>query len=297
MRLRDIGEAALLAKILPKLPRNGRIIAAAGDDCAVVKFARAENWLVLKSDCVVEHVHFARSAPPRAVGWKAMMRTLSDFAAMSAVPQFALITLAIEGRRKVQWVSECYRGLSRAAARLGVAIVGGETSSTQGPTVIAVSAVGDVEHKRCVWRSGGKPGDDLFVTGRLGGSFPDRHLNFMPRLAESRWLTSHFKVHAMIDLSDGLGSDLPRLAHASKTGFTIDEDDIPLGRGCSVKQAISDGEDYELLFALSRRNRAVLTRSWLRKFPRVPLTRIGELTSRIRNQRFPPGYVHFSQRR
>ena len=299
MTLREVGEERLLAKIIPQLSRNRHVITAAGDDCAVMKFREAKDFLLLKSDCVVEHVHFAADAKPPAVGWKAMMRTMSDFAAMSGIPQFAVITLAIDGKKKLSWVSELYRGLNRAATRFNVAIVGGETSATRGPTIVAVGATGYVERDRCVRRNGGKPGDDLFVSGRLGGSRRGRHLNFVPRIDEARWLTSHFDIHAMIDLSDGLGADLPRLARASKLGFTVNQSVLPLSRGCSAEQAISEGEDYELLFAISTRDRMSLAKGWARKFPKVTLTRIGQLTrkSELGNEKFPAGYVHFRQRR
>jgi thiamine-monophosphate kinase len=297
--LGELGEDKLLARILPQLGRNSRVVAAAGDDCAVVKFRSAKNWLLLKTDCVVEEIHFTKQTNARAVGWKAMMRALSDFAAMSGIPEFALITLAAAGKKKASWVSELYRGLNRAAARFDVAIVGGETSETAGPTVIVVSVAGFVERHRCILRSGGKANDDLFVTGELGGSIRGRHLRFVARIDEARWLTANFKVHALMDLSDGLGADLPRLARASKLGFFIDQCALPLSRGCSVQQAVSEGEDYELLFAISPRERKDLQTRWQKKFPELPLTRIGRLNqkSKIKSQRLKSGYVHFRQPR
>jgi len=299
MRLRELGEDKLLEKILPQLYRNSRVITGAGDDCAVVRFRGAKDLLLLKTDCVVEHVHFTPDTNPRAVGWKAMMRTLSDFAAMSGIPEFALVTLAIESRRKLFWVEQLYRGLSRAAARFRVAVIGGETSDTRGSAVVAISAAGYVERNRCVWRTGGNANDDLFVTGRLGGSVRSRHLKFVPRIDEARWLTSHFHIHAMIDLSDGLGTDLPRLAGASKLGFVVEQNALPVAPGSSLEQAISDGEDYELLFALSPRNRELLEKRWPRAFPKIPLTRIGQLTAKreIGKRKIPAGYVHFRERR
>ena len=297
--LRELGEDKLLARIFPQLGRNSRVVAGAGDDCAVVKFRGAKDWLLLKTDCVVEEIHFTEQANARAVGWKAMMRALSDFAAMSGIPEFALITLAAAAKKKASWVGELYRGLNRAAARFDVAIVGGETSETAGPTVIVVSVAGFVERHRCILRSGGKTNDDLFVTGKLGGSMRGRHLNFVPRIDEARWLTANFKVHAMMDLSDGLGADLPRLGRASKLGFTLDQSALPISRGCTIQQAISDGEDYELLFAISPRDRTRLQKMWRKKFPKLPLTRIGRLhqPSTINHQLIASGYVHFRQRR
>src|SRR5256714_10194633 len=154
--LRELGEDKLVAQIFPRLNRNSRVIIGAGDDCAVVKFPGAKNWLLLKTDCVVEEVHFTKETNARAVGWKAMMRALSDFAAMSGIPEFALITLAIAGKKKESWVGELYRGLNRAGARFDVAIVGGETSETAGPTVIVVSVAGVVERHPSILCRGGK---------------------------------------------------------------------------------------------------------------------------------------------
>jgi thiamine-monophosphate kinase len=299
MKLSEAGEDRLLAQILPKLSRNRSVVLGAGDDCAVLRGSQQrDNLLLLKTDCIVEGIHFETTSAPVSVGWKAMARPLSDFAAMSGVPQFALVTLVAPAERTVDWAKKIYRGLEKAARAFGVAIVGGETSNIKGPTVISVSLTGCVEKDRWVGRGGGKANDDLFVTGRLGGSLGGRHLRFVPRLKESRWLTQNFPIHAMMDLSDGLGADLPRLAHASGVGFEVDENAIPRQRGCSITQATSDGEDYELLFALAPQDSARLEKRWRQKFPRLPLTRIGRLGSSlaISHSKLPRGYDHFQQR-
>src|SRR6266446_9660085 len=291
MKLRQLGEDRLLDQLLPRLPVSKSVVARAGDDCAVVKRPVGRNFLVLKTDCIVEGVHFTPEANALEIGWKAMMRPLSDFAATSALPQFALITLIASKETDGRWVNKLYRGLRKAAARFKVNIVGGETSSALGPVVISVSAMGFVEKDRWVSRQGGKVGDDLFVTGTLGGASKRKHLQFIPRIAESRWLTKNFSIHAMMDLSDGLGVDLPRLARASKVGFAIEMERLPLTRGANVNDAISEGEDYELLFAISPRDGRRLQQEWQRKFPKVPLTRIGSLNpkSEIRNPKLPRG--------
>src|SRR5882762_3043789 len=297
MKLRDIGEDRLLGQLLSRLSLGKKVVNGPGDDCAVVETRDHRNLLVLKTDCVVAGVHFLPTANAPDVGWKAMMRPLSDFAATSAVPQFALITLIAPEHTKVEWVEELYRGLRRAAKRFKVSIVGGETSSTPGPVAISVSVVGFVERDRCVSRGGGKVGDDLFVTGRLGGAMKQKHLQFVPRIAQSRWLTKNFSIHAMMDLSDGLGADLPRLARASRVGFTVETQNLPLTRGAKIDDAISKGEDYELLFAVPLRDRNRLERAWRKQFPKLPLTRIGSLSqlSTKNHQRLPRGYVHFQQ--
>ena len=295
MNLRELGEDRLVQQITAGLPRSGSVVLGPGDDCALVRFGSRENLLVLKTDCIVEGVHFTSAAKPSAVGWKAMARPLSDFAAMSAVPEAALITLIAPADTSATWVRQLYRGLTKAAKSFGVAIVGGETSRASGPLVVSVSLTGFVEPDRAVPRSGGRNGDELFVTGRLGGSLGGRHIRFTPRIAESRGLTQNVQVRAMMDLSDGLGADLPRLARSSGVGFEIDEAALPRNRGCSIEQAIGDGEDYELLFAIAPADSERLQRRWRAKFPRLPLTRIGRFTRKphIAQRKFPTGYVHF----
>jgi thiamine-monophosphate kinase len=295
MKLRDVGEDRLLEQLLPKLEQNSGVILGAGDDCALVESGKPGLLSVLKTDCLVEGIHFSKNTRPELVGWKAMARPLSDFAAMSGLPRFALITLVVPANRDVLWVRQLYRGIEKAARKFEVAVVGGETSGIKGPAVISISVTGFVEKDRWVGRGGGKARDELFVTGRLGGSLAGGHVKFVPRIVESRWLTEHFRIHAMMDLSDGLGADLPRLARASGVGFEVDHAALPLKRSSTVRQAISDGEDYELLFAISPRDRQRLEKSWPKKFPGVPLTRIGSLNrkSKIENRKFPSGYLHF----
>ena len=295
MKLGDLGEDRLLEQLLGPLSLKKAIVTEPGDDCAVVKIPDRSRLLVLKTDCVVEGVHFLRGTNALDVGWKAMMRPLSDFAATSALPQFALITLMVPKQTEVTWTKELYRGLRRAAKRFGVSIVGGETSSTPGPIAISTSAVGFVEKDRATSRRGGKPGDDLFVTGRLGAALKQKHLQLIPRIIESRWLTKNFSIHAMMDLSDGMGTDLPRLARASKVGFKVQTENLPLTRGAKINDAISEGEDYELLFAISPRDRSRLERDWAKKFQNLPLTRVGFFSqlSTKDHQLLRRGYVHF----
>lgn len=295
MKLREVGEDRLVAQLIARLKTRPGVVIGPGDDCAVVAAPQKGRLLLLKSDCVVEGVHFLPNEEPEKVGWKAMMRTLSDFAAMAGEPHYALITLVVPAEREARWITQLYRGLQRAADRFKVVMVGGETSTTPGPSMISVSALGSVEKDRCVRRSGGKAGDLLFVTGKLGGSGQGRHLTFVPRIEEARWLRQNFRIHAIMDLSDGLGADLPRLAGASNVGFTLDESVLPRQRGCSVQEALSDGEDYELLFALSPKDAETLEKKWRKKFPRLALTRIGQLLppSAARDRHLPHGYLHF----
>lgn len=296
MKLGQLGEDKLLARLAPALGGDRRVSRGVGDDCAVLRSPSRREWLLFKTDAVVAGVHFSGETLPRAVGWKAMMRPLSDFAAMSGVAEFALVTLIASRETEVAWVKQLYRGLQDAATAFGVAIAGGETSSGR-ETAISVSVLGNVEKSRVVFRDGGKPGDDLFVTGKLGGSSAGRHLRFRPRIIEARWLTRNFPIHAMMDLSDGLGTDLPRLATASGLSFSVNRHALPRTRGCTVEQAITDGEDYELLFALSPRHSGNLLSTWVKRFPSLALTQIGKLDkrSKIKTQRLTAGYVHFKE--
>ena len=295
--LAQLGENALVARLVRGLPRGADVLVGPGDDCAVIGRPREETWALLKTDCVIERVHFSPGDDPRRVGWKALCRALSDIAAMGGEPAHALITIAAARREKASRLAALYAGLRKAARRFAVSLVGGETARSPGPMFINVALTGTVARARCVLRSGGKPGDALYVTGHLGGSFAGQHLDFTPRLAESRWLTENFRLHAMMDLSDGLAADLPRLASASRCGFALHAEKIPRTAGCTVAQAMNDGEDYELLFAIPARDSAPLEASWKKQFPRLSLTRIGDLQrhSTLNSQLSTPrGFDHFA---
>lgn len=132
------------------------------------------------------------------------------------------------------------------------------------------------------------------VTGTLGGSILGKHLHFIPRIIESQWLAENYKPTAMMDLSDGLAKDLPRLASASCCGLRVDESALPLTMGCTVSQALGDGEDYEMLFTISPNISQELLIAWRRQFPQVPLTEIGSLVGFSNGQKLTGGWEHFS---
>jgi thiamine-monophosphate kinase len=275
-RLDAIGEDALVRRIARALPVGRGVVAGIGDDCAVVRPVGRGQLEFLKTDCVVEGVHFAPSAARSAVGWKAMARVISDFAAMGARPRHALVTVCIPPDRPVAELAGLYAGIRKAATRFGVGVVGGELSRSPGGLMVSVAMTG--EGRRWVRRGGGKPGDALYVSGRLGGSGGGRHLRFEPRIEQGEWLARRSGVHAMMDLSDGLASDLPRLARGGGCGFEVNVGWVPRHRGASVRQALSEGEDYELLVAIDPAKAAAIERAWGRRFPALPFTRIGRLT-------------------
>lgn len=288
------GEDRLVSLLTRGLPQSARTLIGPGDDCAVLRGPDKSRLTLFKTDCLIQDVHFTGDTDAARVGWKALCRVISDIAAMGGQPHEALITIALPRGILTSWVQRLYTGIKRAARRWGCGIAGGETSSVPdgAPVMISVAMLGSVEAKGLTLRSGGKAGDFVCVTGRLGGSRAGRHLDFTPRLAEARWLARHARPSAMMDLSDGLAKDLPRLADASGKGFALDRDALPLHRGCSPAQGLGDGEDYELLFTLSPRRFTRLKKNW--PFPRVPVTAIGTLLSSTRNRHpLTGGWEHF----
>ena len=271
--VRQLGEDNLITRICRDLPKAAHVLVGPGDDCAVV--GTGEELVLLKTDAVVAGVHFLHDEKSTRVGWKAVARVLSDFAAMGGEPCELLITLALAPEVSVDWVDGLYRGMSSCLEQHGGVIVGGETTSLpEGtPTMVSVAGKGRVARANLVTRSGGRPGDDIYVTGRLGGSIHGKHLDFTPRLREAGWLVNNSRITAMMDLSDGLAKDLPRLAQMSGVGFELNRDSLPCSEGSTLAQAISDGEDYELLFTSSDD----LKPAWGEKFPELEITRIGTL--------------------
>lgn len=277
--LASLGEEAVVSRLVATIPPRPEVVRGPGDDCAVIDRGDG-TWQLLKTDCLVEGVHFLPGAKPVLVGRKAMNRVLSDIAAMGGAPLHALVGLALSADRPLAEVEGWYEGLLAAAATFDCGVVGGETSRLPSEgAVITVAMTGVVSPERCVFRSGASPGDVIAVTGRLGGSFASgRHLTFVPRLREAQWLVAHAKPTAMMDLSDGLGSDLPRLAAASGAGYRVERETLPCHVGVSADEAVGDGEDYELLLTFSPETWRGLRPVWTEAFPETPLTAIGEIT-------------------
>jgi len=289
--LADIGEDALIRRLVRGLKLDSSVIAGPGDDCAVVK--GSQEPLVLKTDTVVEGVHFTEDTPARLIGRKAMARVISDFAAMAATPRHALITLIAPPYTMVRRVLEVYAGLRKMADSFGVNIVGGETSKGN-QLIITVSMTGTAANQKWISRSRARAGDALYVTGRLGGSIRGKHLRFQPRMVEAHWIAKNLPLQAMMDISDGLAQDLPRLAAASGLGFQVDLKSLPRTSDCTAEQAWSDGEDYELLLALSPKVSTKKLEAYKNAFPKVKLTCIGQLVEKQNASVAPAGgWQHF----
>jgi thiamine-monophosphate kinase len=209
-----------------------------------------------------------------------------------------------------EFVAKIYEGLNALAAQHTVAIVGGETTTNPGRIFISIALIGTVARGKQVLRSGAKTGDAIFVTGELGGSLSGRHLEFEPRLEEARWLAEHFSVHAMIDLSDGLAGDLRHILKASGVGAELLKGAIPVSRAAKLRArekpafaaALTDGEDFELLFTVASGDAVKLLDAWKKKFPKLKLSCIGKiiagdgiiLRDKTGTQKLDAhGYVHF----
>jgi thiamine-monophosphate kinase len=298
--LRDIGEDALIAKLVALVPQDANPAAGPGDDCAVVDPGPDSASLqLLKTDALVGGIHFLPEAPAREVGWKAVARVISDFAAMGGKPERFLVTVALPPETEVAWVEDLYRGIGDCLRAYDSVLAGGETCRVpeNSAPVISIAATGSVRRERLVLRSTGKPGDAVLVTGWLGGSLKGKHLNFKPRVAEAGWLAGEFLPTAMMDLSDGLAMDLPRLAEASACGFVIDREALPLSPGSSVEEALGDGEDFELLLTIQPERLETLRSAWSAGFPDLPLTVIGRLVEPGTGENLSGGWDHFAAER
>lgn len=294
MKISSLGEDRLIRRIARGIRLGPGVVRGIGDDCAVlagrplgdagtsrqgVKQAGRDMLLLFASDMLVEGVHFRRGTRPEAIGWKALAVNVSDVAAMGGVPRHAVISVGLPRDTAVSFVDGVYRGLRRCADRFGVNLVGGDT--VRAPRVVLdVAILGEAQRRRVVYRSGARPGDALLVTGRLGGAVRSgRHLTFMPRLREAQALGAQTRIHAMMDLSDGLWTDLGRLCRESRVGAVLEAERIPRSRGCSLKQALTEGEDFELLLAVSPSQAGALLR-WARGRLRCGLTRVGWVVRR-----------------
>lgn len=296
--LQETGEDALVAELVQGLPLGREVVVGPGDDCAVIDIGDADRFQLLKTDALVEGVHYLSSTCAEQVGWKAVARVVSDFAAMGGSASQLLVTIALPADLSLDYVRSLYRGMRACAVQFGASISGGETSAVPAGSaaVISVAGTGLVDQKKVVLRRGGQVGDLVLVTGTLGGSIQGKHLSFTPRVKEADWLVSHFALHAMMDLSDGLARDLPRLADASACGYRVEEEKLPCRAGCDRRQALEDGEDYELLFTLSPAEAERLMARWNRQFPDLELTVVGCLTEAGGGDLPKGGWEHFRHR-
>jgi len=310
-----MNEFELIAKLTHQLPTNDSVKVGAGDDCAVLDFGLADQSILFKTDAVVEGIHFTTETEPERIGHKALARCLSDIAAMGGTPTHALVTIALPKDYDSERISLIYRGLSALALRHHVAIVGGETTTNPERLLISVALLGTVKKDRVALRSGAQVGDGIFVTGKLGGSLTGKHLDFEPRLVEGRWLVENFSIHSMMDVSDGLAGDLRHIMKQSGVGALLHAEMIPISREAimharehstkpALLAALTDGEDFELLFTVPAKQAVALKDGWKEQFPNLPLSCIGKIIKEpglhLRDERgvrelHDHGFVHHAQ--
>ncbi|MBI2921663.1 MAG: thiamine-monophosphate kinase [Planctomycetes bacterium] len=247
-----IREFELIRWIRRAARRGPGVVVGIGDDCAVLNPGAGQ--LLAKSDAIVAGIDFEPDAPPRQVGLKAANVNFSDIASMGGRPRFLLATLCLPPHLPPGWAKRAISGILAGCRAAGASLVGGDLSATSGPATIAVTALGTAA--RPVLRSGARPGDAIGVTGPCGGSILGRHLTFRPRIAEGLKLAR--VATAMIDVSDGLSADLAHVLEESGVGAQLESALVPIHRDArrlarksghsALSHALTDGEDFELLF-------------------------------------------------
>jgi thiamine-monophosphate kinase len=326
----ELGEHALIALIRARVPAApGWVALGLGDDAAALEPAR--NALeVITTDASVEGVHFDRAfTPASAIGHRALAMNLSDVAAMGADPRAVLLSLVLPASLPADELVSLLDGLLGLAARTHATLVGGNITRSPGPLVVDVTATGAVARRRMLTRAGARPGDEVWVSGSLGGAAAglsalqssaavppemaacvDAYLRPEPRLRLGALLGRNRAASACIDLSDGLGDGLHQIAAASDVGIEVDPGALPIdaatrawfaGRGREpIEAAVTGGDDYELLFTVSPRMRSRF-RTVRQQTRGLALTRIGTVRRAPGvtwnrdggRQPVPSGYAHF----
>jgi thiamine-monophosphate kinase len=327
----DLGEQAVIQRIIRRLAMPAWVEVGPGDDAAVIIPARGRRE-VLTTDTLVDGVHFDQAfVPPDAIGHRALAVNVSDLAAMGAEPRAALLSLALPGGMAASALDGFADGFLRHAEFHRMTLLGGNITRTPGPFVISVTAIGTVHPRRSLTRAGARPGDGVYVTGYLGDAAAGlamlrasgaagaatsgegcagRYLRPEPRVRAGLQLAHHGAASSCIDLSDGLADGVRQIASASGVGMTIDADALPLSDEArqwqaragtdALSAALSGGDDYELLFTVRPRHRGRL-RGAHRRIGDLPITRIGVVTrtpelvlrDAAGTHELPRGFEHF----
>lgn len=300
--LRDLGEHEIIRRLVAGLGTHADLRVGAGDDCAVTTLSGTGLDQLFTTDPLVEGIHFLPDTQPERIGHKAVGRVLSDIAAMGGDPQWILINVVAPLECAMERLEGIYAGMRVLCERFGAVMIGGDLA--QGPCLeLHVFGTGTLPSGSALLRSGAQVGDQILVTGQLGGSLSGWHLDFVPRVEEARFLRESGGVHAMMDLSDGLATDLRHILKASGVGALLEASRIP--RNKSLDGALYDGEDFELLLTVAPDAVEDLLHCWSKRFD-LPLTIVGTVESEAERLRLLPveggepmvlerkAFVHFS---
>jgi len=285
--LGDIGEHEAIRRLTALLGEHADVVTGPGDDCAVVRLPSGEVDQVITTDPLIEGIHFISNEVPERIGNKAAGRVLSDIAAMGARPMWLLVNVVAPATQDAACLERIYAGMNSVCNRFGAAIIGGDLA--QGPQLeLHVFGIGQLPAGTALLRSGAVPGDRIFVTGSLGGSLSGRHLDFVPRVEEGLFLRESGLVHALIDLSDGIATDLRHVLDQSGAGALLEAGCIP--RNGTLDGALYDGEDFELLGTVPDDRAEELSEQWNKRFD-LPLAFIGTVTDQaaVLQLRHPDG--------
>ncbi|MDH7493152.1 MAG: thiamine-phosphate kinase [Candidatus Saccharicenans sp.] len=309
-KITDLGEFGFIARISPsflkKLPPG---LVGIGDDCAVIPW-KGRTRLLVTTDLLIDGIHFLQDRiPPFDLGYKSLAVNLSDIAAMGGTPRWAFLSLAIPPETEIAWLDEFFRGWRKLESRTGVHLLGGDTTASRNSLAINVVVLGQADSRHLRYRSSARPGDIVAVTGNLGDSegglrlilenrpgkklsaaekyLVRRHYRPRPHLEEGRFLASRPEVRAMMDVSDGIDSDLRRIMESSGCGVKIYLEQLPVSaalqkccrqRAWNLEEvAAAGGEDYCLLLTVAQEKFTALAEKFFQRWRR-PLTAIGQVT-------------------
>lgn len=297
--MREIQYIEEIKKIAGKSGKG--VVRGIGDDCAVLKYRKGE-YLLWSTDMLIEGTHFSlANAGYKDIGRKAAAVNVSDIAAMGGDPEYITVSLGLPGKTSSVNIKDLYKGIKSIASKYGIEIVGGDINGSKLLTV-DISIIGTVARDKMVSRSGAGKGDRILITGPIRDGKKE-HLTFSPRLDESSFLVSKYKPNAMIDVSDGISTDILRICGQSSVGCRIHEQFLPLSKGLTSDEALYYGESFEILFTMSRAKAEKLRSDMLSGKIKYKYYDIGEIVDRsmgaklIRNDGRPvilrsDGYKH-----